>query len=233
VWIKNGKFYTLDDQGIQKEYATIEELSAKVNASDIVDNLTSEDTDKPLSANQGKILQDGKEPADSTILKEGDVENSLNSTSTTKPLSANQGKILNDDKASLSGANFTDMPQVGGVPIVESGSNSDGEFVRFSDGTQICYSSTGSVSINGTETNFGNVTWGQEFISQPIISTPWIGISTGDARFASQFAVGGVTNNNISTTEVSDIRVIRFGDFGTNPSGQNGIVYITAIGRWY
>ena len=60
VWIKDGKFYTLDDQGVQKEYATIEELSAKVNTSDIVDNLTSTDTDKPLSANQGKQLNDDK-----------------------------------------------------------------------------------------------------------------------------------------------------------------------------
>ena len=36
-------------------------------------------------------------------------------------------------------ANFTAMPQVGGDPIVESGSNADGEFTRWSDGTQICY----------------------------------------------------------------------------------------------
>jgi len=68
----------------------------------VVDNLESTDSDRPLSANQGKNLQDNKEDADSTILKEGDVEDSLNSTSTTKPLSANQGKQLNDDKASLS-----------------------------------------------------------------------------------------------------------------------------------
>ena len=42
--------------------------------------------------------------------------------------------------AELSGdtpANFTAMPQVGGDPIVESGSNADGEWTRWSDGTQI------------------------------------------------------------------------------------------------
>ena len=33
-------------------------LGAKVNTSDIVDNLTSTDTDKPLSAKQGKVLKD-------------------------------------------------------------------------------------------------------------------------------------------------------------------------------
>jgi len=35
-------------------------------------------------------------------------------------------------------ANFTAMPQVGGNPIVESGSNADGEWTRWADGTQIC-----------------------------------------------------------------------------------------------
>jgi len=34
-------------------------------------------------------------------------------------------------------ANFTTMPQVGGDPIVESGSNADGEWTRWSDGTLI------------------------------------------------------------------------------------------------
>jgi len=34
-------------------------------------------------------------------------------------------------------ANFTTMPQVGGDPIVESGSNADGEWTRWADGTQV------------------------------------------------------------------------------------------------
>lgn len=37
----------------------VEYLNTKVNISDIVDNLTSEETAKPLSAKQGKILKDG------------------------------------------------------------------------------------------------------------------------------------------------------------------------------
>jgi hypothetical protein len=42
--------------------------------------------------------------------------------------------------ASIAGggdANFVTMPQVGGNPIVESGSNSDGEWTRWADGSQI------------------------------------------------------------------------------------------------
>lgn len=34
---------------------------------------------------------------------------------------------------------FPDMPTVGGAPIVESGSNSDGDWSRWADGTQMTY----------------------------------------------------------------------------------------------
>lgn len=56
--------------------------------SDIVDNLTSTDTTKVLSAAQGKKLNDEK-------LAKTDVVNGLMSDATDKPLSAAQGKYLN------------------------------------------------------------------------------------------------------------------------------------------
>ena len=52
---------------------------------DVVDNLTSTATDKPLSANQGRVLNENI-PA---------VDDNLTSTSTTHALSANQGRVLN------------------------------------------------------------------------------------------------------------------------------------------
>ena len=60
--------------------------------------------------------------------------------------------------AELSGganANFTAMPQVGGDPIVESGSNADGEWTRWADGTMICTTD----SIAGTTTSGGPGFW--------------------------------------------------------------------------
>lgn len=56
---------------------------------DIVNNLTSTDTTKSLSAAMGKKLQDEK-------LAKTDVVNSLSDSSTNKALSAAQGKALND-----------------------------------------------------------------------------------------------------------------------------------------
>ena len=55
--------------------------------------------------------------------------------------------------AELSGdtpANFTAMPQVGGDPIVESGSNADGEWTRWADGTQIAFSTESTVLVNSS-----------------------------------------------------------------------------------
>ncbi|TDX29098.1 hypothetical protein DFO67_108142 [Modicisalibacter xianhensis] len=60
--------------------------------------------------------------------------------------------------AKLSGANdFDTMPTVGGSPIVESGSNSDGEWWRSSDGIAHCRRLRTYPSPGGTD--MGYVTW--------------------------------------------------------------------------
>ena len=51
------------------------EVDKKLNKTDIIDNLTSTDTDKPLSANQGKILDDKK-------LNKADISTIIDSSST-------------------------------------------------------------------------------------------------------------------------------------------------------
>jgi len=48
-----------------------------------------------------------------------------------------QADGLFPDKTSATPQDFTAMPSVGGDPVVESGSNADGEWTRWSDGTQI------------------------------------------------------------------------------------------------
>lgn len=62
--------------------------------SDVNNTLTSSSIDKPLSAAQGKKLNDGK-------LAKTDVVNNLTTTDTSKALSAAQGKALNDKISGL------------------------------------------------------------------------------------------------------------------------------------
>ena len=66
-----------------------EQLGVVVAKDEIVNNLTSSETNKPLSAAMGKKLQDEK-------LAKSDVVNNLTTTDASKALSAAQGKALND-----------------------------------------------------------------------------------------------------------------------------------------
>ena len=79
------------------------DLSKKVNATDIVDALTSNATDKPLSANQGSVIKAELDKKVNTTdmntelakkINTADIIDNLTSTDANKPLSANQGKVL-------------------------------------------------------------------------------------------------------------------------------------------
>ena len=66
------------------KYATITTVDGKVDKTDIVDNLTSTNTDKPLSANQGKVLKDEVDlkANDSDVVKKTDIVTTIDSAST-------------------------------------------------------------------------------------------------------------------------------------------------------
>ena len=68
--------------------ADVYSTSQALAKADVVDDLTSTATNVPLSANQGKILDEGK-------INYSDIVNNLTSTATDAPLSAAQGKALN------------------------------------------------------------------------------------------------------------------------------------------
>ena len=102
----------------------LNKVDNKIDKTDIVDNLTSTDTNKPLSAKQGKVLKDEiglkANATDLTThtsntgihvttdertkwnkvdnkIDKTDIVDNLTSTDTNKPLSANQGKALKDE----------------------------------------------------------------------------------------------------------------------------------------
>ena len=67
------------------------DLSSVLMKTNIIDNTSTNDNTKVLSAKQGKILNDTK-------LNKTDVIGNLTNTDDTKALAASQGKILNDEK---------------------------------------------------------------------------------------------------------------------------------------
>ena len=91
---------TLDESLIYATQAWIDENYIK--RSEIIDDLTTNDTTKPLSAKQGKDLQDNKlgktDLKDASTAQKGVVQlnNTLTSTAITQALTAAQGKLLND-----------------------------------------------------------------------------------------------------------------------------------------
>lgn len=85
------------------------DLSSVLKKTDIIDNTSTNDNTKVLSAKQGKLLNDTK-------LNKTDVIANLSSIDDSKPLAASQGKILNDNKIAKSEientVNSTDVDKV-------------------------------------------------------------------------------------------------------------------------
>ena len=109
--------------------------------------------------------------------------------------------------AELSGgtsANFTAMPQVGGDPIVESGSNSDGEWTRWADGTQHCTNVLRLFATSiGNTIVFSSKTLPQVFVSSSEYSGWSIeeaNIGTGSVNSAGKIYRNGVIMERSQTT---------------------------------
>jgi len=118
-------------------------------------------------------------------------------------------------------ANFTAMPQVGGDPIVESGSNADGEWTRWADGTQTCYQYEGSVrTLTGTRDGLyflqTSKTFPAAFTGTPSVSPTGEDISQG-LYWATYYSPSSTT--------------FGYEAIGTVASAAIVLGY-TAIGRW-
>jgi hypothetical protein len=170
------KFFTdllLDVDGKEPADPTI------LKEADVIDNLTSTDTDKPLSANQGKVLEDGKEPADATILKQSDIVDNLTSTSTTAPLSANQGKTLQDTKVAKAGDTMTGLLRAtAGINFNASGGDtlSDYEIGTWTPVYVPASGEFGSVTYAAQEGNYARI--GRFVMIRGILRTNQISIGT-------------------------------------------------------
>jgi len=164
-------------------------------------------------------------------------------TNRTLNLPDEAGKILstgnNDPAEVFKQANILGtVSESGGVPtgaIIERGSNANGEFVKYADGTQICFRSLSyTASSSSTSVDFPSA-----FLSTPIVSFAGHGF---DANGGSGFAARMWTIITTVGTSVDSTswRLRRRRDLDSTLGGNTPIdgettvdVSLTAIGRWY
>lgn len=109
------------------------------------------------------------------------------------------------------------VSQSGGVPtgaLIERGSNANGEYVRFADGTQICRKSFGSTSSSADVTE----TFAAAFAEAPSV----FGMSGPSSGVGTYMSVASRTVSDVtfSTWTHAGARVSTYG-------------YILAVGRWF
>ena len=122
------------------------------------------------------------------------------------------------------------VSQVAGVPtgrIIERGSNANGEYIRFADGTQMCWHSTGGTDIN--------VAIGNVFRSAPLVWTYPLAFSVapmvaGTPRTGTPVAWGWVGLGNASDTQTQECRYAALCALSNTGAFS---VSLIAIGRWY
>ncbi len=105
--------------------------------------------------------------------------------------------------AQLAGTNdFTAMPLVGGDPIVESGSNSDGEWTRWAEGTQLVWSY--NIGSQGAGTAFGSIYGSADTISWATPATfTNIQSAVASVRTSQRWAACAISGFDVVTRQYS------------------------------
>lgn len=124
------------------------------------------------------------------------------------------------------------VSQSGGVPtgaIIEQGSNSNGRFTRFADGTQICYNSDIRLSFQDTGVISATWTFPAAFSLQPVLFC--MRAETSTTMTPTINSVIPCTFGNGSTSGILEYRRVTG---GTNfVSGDYLDCFALAIGRWF
>lgn len=122
------------------------------------------------------------------------------------------------------------VSQSGGVPtgaIIEKGSNDNGTYTKFADGTMVCTYSA-SVTDQACSTDYAPLyhgtrswTYPHAFISEPVVAVPLFKWGTGASWGG---VAGGVTTSSVT---------LRIYDVASRASGTSTLIGATAIGRWF
>lgn len=121
------------------------------------------------------------------------------------------------------------VSQSGGVPtgaIIERGSNANGEYVRFADGTQECWGS-GTGSPNASDANAFGTTSGTTFYENVQVTLPAAFINTSYVMQSAATARGVASLCSPTTTSTAFVQCRHAGQGVSVP------FRYTAKGRWF
>ncbi len=126
----------------------------------------------------------------------------------------------------------TAMPTSGGDPVVESGSNSQGYWVRWADGTQYCKQVYGEslVSVSTTGSGVHYKAYPGSSFPQPFLDSEaggYVAVSVTINAAASGMFITTEGNTDVNGTIWPSFLVSRLESFNTS-----GRIMKTAFGRW-
>ncbi len=119
---------------------------------------------------------------------------------------------------------FNTMPTVGGDPFVESGSNADGGYVKFADGTMECFRSYPLVSISAGGSRVEPWNFAAAFITDPEIY---------GAPTENYSASLGITSFTSDVGPVLTSTATRMAVFNQGSAARDIGLNVRAIGRWF
>ena len=144
------------------------------------------------------------------------------------------GRLARADHAYSPGNLLGHVSQSGGVPtgaVVERGSNANGDYVRFADGTQLCWNRDFSVHFSSTSALRSNWTFPAAFSDNDyaaFIQPTNIAEFNGNQR--REVVLYDLNQNQVFTTYMH-VRV--FMQAGLFSAGDALTVKLSAIGRWF
>ena len=184
-----------------------------------------------------KIAIKGNESGTATFTIEAPATN----TDRTFSLPDEAGKVLttgnNDPAEVFKQANILGtVSQSGGVPtgaIIERGSNANGEFVKYADGTMIC---TLSRFDPGAQIpTFRDWSYPAAFIHPPQVTATPAGAGDVESRRGSKINVGVTQNSGsfLSRHNENKTRIYFDPRSGWNSTSGNWSSHLSATGRWF
>jgi len=122
------------------------------------------------------------------------------------------------------------VSQSGGVPtgaIIQRGSNANGEFVRYADGTQECWISINVPNSNVAAGGYAQLTGGWTFPAAFVSASVPVVVPAPHGSYASAYRVGFDSTSNTSVPNI----YIENGRSATTPTP--GSLNLLAKGRWF